>query len=75
MILGIETSCDETSAAVLTDDLKILSNVILSQQEHLLYGGVVPELASRAQIRWVRAPMFPMVPQTPPSFHIICIDP
>ena len=53
MILGIETSCDETSAAVLTDDLRILSNVILSQQEHLLYGGVVPELASRAHIRHI----------------------
>ena len=53
MILGIETSCDETSAAVLTDDRRILSNVILSQQEHLVYGGVVPELASRAHIRHI----------------------
>ncbi len=53
MILGIETSCDETSAAVVTDDRRILSNVILSQQEHLVYGGVVPELASRAHIRHV----------------------
>ena len=53
MILGIETSCDETSAAVLTDDRRILSNVILSQQEHLVYGGVVPELASRAHVRHI----------------------
>lgn len=53
LILGIETSCDETSAAVLTGDLSILSNVILSQQEHLLYGGVVPELASRAHMRHI----------------------
>jgi N6-L-threonylcarbamoyladenine synthase len=53
VILGIETSCDETSAAVLTDDRRILSNVILSQQEHLVYGGVVPELASRAHIRHI----------------------
>ena len=50
-ILGIETSCDETSAAVLESDLKVLSNVILSQDEiHAPYGGVVPELASRQHI-------------------------
>jgi N6-L-threonylcarbamoyladenine synthase len=49
--LGIETSCDETSAAVLDDKLKILSNVVLSQDEiHAPYGGVVPELASRQHI-------------------------
>ena len=46
-ILAIESSCDETSAAVLADDL-VLSNVIASQQIHADYGGVVPELASRA---------------------------
>ncbi len=51
-ILGIETSCDETSAAVLNDSLEILSNVVLSQDEiHAPYGGVVPELASRQHIR------------------------
>lgn len=51
-VLGIETSCDETSAAVLSDDLKILSNVVLSQdQVHAPYGGIVPELASRQHIR------------------------
>jgi N6-L-threonylcarbamoyladenine synthase len=50
-ILGIETSCDETSAAVLKSNLKILSNVVLSQDEiHAPYGGVVPELASRQHI-------------------------
>ena len=46
-VLGIETSCDETSAAVL-DDGVVLSNVISSQLVHAQYGGVVPELASRA---------------------------
>jgi|ERR1041384_922367 N6-L-threonylcarbamoyladenine synthase len=46
-ILGIETSCDETSAAVLTDGT-VRSNVISSQLVHRAYGGVVPELASRA---------------------------
>jgi len=50
-LLGIETSCDETSAAVLDDKLNILSNVVLSQDEiHAPYGGVVPELASRQHI-------------------------
>lgn len=46
-ILGIESSCDDTSAAVLTTD-GIRSNVIASQSIHLKFGGVVPELASRA---------------------------
>ncbi len=46
-ILGIETSCDETSAAVLRDG-KLLSNVTAAQLFHKKYGGVVPELASRA---------------------------
>ena len=46
-ILGIESSCDDTSAAVIHDGL-LLSNVIASQQVHESFGGVVPELASRA---------------------------
>ncbi|MGA7669868.1 MAG: tRNA (adenosine(37)-N6)-threonylcarbamoyltransferase complex transferase subunit TsaD [Nitrolancea sp.] len=50
-ILGIETSCDETSASVVGDDLHVLSNVIQSQIDlHERYGGVVPELASRRHI-------------------------
>jgi len=51
IILGIETSCDETAAAVLSDEGTILSNVVLSQTIHYEYGGVVPELASRAHIK------------------------
>lgn len=47
IILGIESSCDDTSAAILRDGI-ILSNVIASQKVHEAYGGVVPELASRA---------------------------
>lgn len=47
VILGIESSCDDTSAAVIRDGV-LLSNVIASQQVHEEYGGVVPELASRA---------------------------
>ncbi|MBO3116828.1 tRNA (adenosine(37)-N6)-threonylcarbamoyltransferase complex transferase subunit TsaD [Winogradskyella sp. DF17] len=46
-ILGIESSCDDTSAAILCDN-RVLSNVVSSQKIHAEYGGVVPELASRA---------------------------
>ncbi len=47
-ILAIESSCDETAAAVVQDGREVLSSVIASQvQEHILYGGVVPEIASR----------------------------
>ena len=47
-ILGIETSCDETAAAVVTDDGEILSNIVSSQADlHRQFGGVVPEIASR----------------------------
>jgi N6-L-threonylcarbamoyladenine synthase len=46
-ILGIESSCDDTSAAVIRDNV-ILSNIIANQQVHASFGGVVPELASRA---------------------------
>ena len=46
-ILGIESSCDDTSAAVISDGY-LLSNVIANQEVHRIYGGVVPELASRA---------------------------
>ncbi|HEX7052075.1 MAG TPA: tRNA (adenosine(37)-N6)-threonylcarbamoyltransferase complex transferase subunit TsaD [Longimicrobiales bacterium] len=51
VILGIETSCDETSAAVLRGEREVLGHVILSQDVHRVYGGVVPELASRAHLR------------------------
>jgi len=47
VILGIESSCDDTSAAVFKDDV-ILSNIVANQDVHKAYGGVVPELASRA---------------------------
>ena len=52
-VLGIETSCDETSASVLTgggDDVRLESLVILSQDVHRVFGGVVPEIASRAHV-------------------------
>jgi N6-L-threonylcarbamoyladenine synthase len=53
-ILGIETSCDETAAAVVTADGRTLSNVVASQAElHARYGGVVPEVASRRHLELV----------------------
>ncbi len=54
LILGIESSCDETSASVVEDGRKVLSNVIASQIDiHKLYGGVVPEIASRKHLEVV----------------------
>lgn len=50
-VLGIETSCDETSAGVVEDGKKLLSNVVLSSMDlHKAYGGVVPEIAARSHI-------------------------
>lgn len=49
-VLGIETSCDETAAAIVTGGREILANVVLSQQEHKIFGGVVPEVAARAHL-------------------------
>ena len=49
-LLAIESSCDETSASVCTDG-RILSNIIATQKIHEQYGGVVPELASRAHMQ------------------------
>ena len=51
IVLGIEKSCDETAAALVTDRREILSNRILSQiDEHAPYGGVVPEIAARSHL-------------------------
>ncbi|WP_207484661.1 tRNA (adenosine(37)-N6)-threonylcarbamoyltransferase complex transferase subunit TsaD [Arenibaculum pallidiluteum] len=51
LVLGIETSCDETAASVVSDGREILSNLVLSQlEEHAPYGGVVPEIAARAHL-------------------------
>ena len=51
LVLGIETSCDETSAAILRGDTELLGHRILTQDIHEVYGGVVPELAARAHLR------------------------
>ena len=52
IVLGIETSCDETSASIICDG-RVLSNIVSSQAIHEKFGGVVPELASRAHIRMI----------------------
>ncbi len=51
LILGIESSCDETSASIVRNGTEVLSNVVASQLIHADYGGVVPELASREHLR------------------------
>ena len=55
LVLGIETSCDDTCAAVVTGDGDVLSNVISSQGIHDAYGGVVPEIASRHHLELANA--------------------
>jgi N6-L-threonylcarbamoyladenine synthase len=53
-ILGIETSCDDTSAAVVADGRTVLSNIVSSQNEfHARYGGIVPEIASRKHVELI----------------------
>jgi len=66
-ILGIETSCDETAAAVVADGRTILSNVVASQVDlHAQYGGVFPEAASRAHIETI----YPVIRETMETAHL-----
>ena len=54
LVLGLETSCDETAAALVSEDGEVLSSVVASQAElHARYGGVVPEIASRRHLELV----------------------
>ena len=68
-ILAIESSCDETAAAVVKNGREVLSNVISSQIDlHTLYGGVVPEIASRKHIEKINHHRSCVVPLAiPPS--------
>ncbi len=51
LILGLESSCDETAAALVTSDRRVLAHRLLGQEaEHRPYGGVVPEIAARAHV-------------------------
>lgn len=52
-VLGIETSCDETAAAVLAPDGRVLAEALLSQTDHAAFGGVVPEIAARAHLTYL----------------------
>ena len=53
-ILGIETSCDETSASIVVNGVDVLSNVIAtSLKDHQRFGGIIPEIASRRQIEFI----------------------
>jgi len=56
LVLGIETSCDETAAAIVADGVRVRSNIVSSQVDHAAFGGVVPELAARRHVEslpWV----------------------
>ncbi|MDG2207299.1 MAG: tRNA (adenosine(37)-N6)-threonylcarbamoyltransferase complex transferase subunit TsaD, partial [Pirellulales bacterium] len=60
-VLTLETTCDETAAAIVTDRLNVLSAVVASQEElHRQFGGVVPEIASRAHVERI----LPVIEQT-----------
>ncbi|MGQ9569948.1 MAG: tRNA (adenosine(37)-N6)-threonylcarbamoyltransferase complex transferase subunit TsaD [Thermodesulfovibrionales bacterium] len=67
IILGIDTSCDDTAASVVEDGIKILSNIVSNQVEiHEKYGGIVPELASRRHIEMI----WPVVDEALKTAHI-----
>ncbi|MCK4856542.1 MAG: tRNA (adenosine(37)-N6)-threonylcarbamoyltransferase complex transferase subunit TsaD [candidate division Zixibacteria bacterium] len=77
-ILGIETSCDETALAVVEDGRKVLCEFVYSQVEHAEFGGIVPEIASRQQIRKI-GPLFqacneafPLAPNTIDGIAVTC---
>ncbi len=70
IILGIETSCDETAAALVTADRRVLSDVVLSQWEaHQHFGGVVPEIAARAHLDHVDAVIAEAMTRAGLTFH------
>ncbi len=71
LVLGIESSCDETSAAVLLGESRILGHVILSQDVHRVYGGVVPELAARAHLNVIDEVVDAALRQAEASLHDI----
>ncbi len=71
LILGLESSCDETAAAVVTSDKRILSNIIASQiAEHTPYGGVVPEIAARAHVERLS----PLIAEALAAAHVALAD-
>ncbi len=70
IILGIETSCDETAAAVVSDKGNILSNVLVSQfKEHEIHGGVVPEIGARAHLEYIDGVIRQAMDEAGVAFH------
>lgn len=70
-LLILETTCDETAAAVVTDDLEVLASVVASQDElHKKYGGVVPEIASRAHVERI----LPVIDETLRRANVVAAD-
>lgn len=70
-ILGVETSCDETAAAIVEDGRQILSNVVASQVDlHAQFGGIFPEVASRQHIRTI----YPVIEQALQQAHLTLMD-
>ena len=70
LILGIETSCDETAAALVAGATNVLSSVVSSQVElHAQYGGVVPEIASRAHVDLL-TPVIAEAQRCSPYLHV-----
>lgn len=70
-LLTLETTCDETAAAVVTDELEVLSSVVASQEDlHQRFGGVVPEIASRAHVENI----LPVIDQTVSEANLTLAD-
>ena len=70
LVLGIESSCDETAAAVVGDDGRVLSDVVQSQvATHAPFGGIVPELASRDQAAHAQPDLHPRRPPSSSAKH------
>ena len=70
-ILGIETSCDETGAAIVEDGTKVLANIVASSQElHIKTGGIIPEVAAREQIKCI----IPVIEEALQNLHLEGVD-
>ncbi len=70
-ILAFETSCDDTALAVVEDGQKVLSNVSLTQTQHNIYGGVVPEIAARLHAENWKSTLQQALTQASCSLHDI----
>ena len=77
IVLGVETSCDETSVAIVKDGKEVISNVVFTQIDiHKVFGGVVPEVASRShveKITYVFAEALEKANMTPKDIDLVCV--